>query len=73
MSFEDDDGRESQKQYYLPTVKIKDYVMIDERKFFDQPVKKDLKTLIILEKLAQVTVMITQQDVYYIIPISKIL
>ena len=47
MSFKDDDGRETRKQYYLPTVakKIKDYnVLIDERKFFDQPTKNDLKT-----------------------------
>ena len=48
MSFKDDDGRETRKQYYLPTVakkKKKDYnVMIDERKFFHQPTKNDLKT-----------------------------
>ena len=45
MSFKDDDGRESHKQYYLPTVEIKDFnVMIDERNFFDQPLKIDLKT-----------------------------
>ena len=30
---------------FLPTVEIKDYnVMIDERNFFDQPVKNDLRT-----------------------------
>ena len=40
MSFKDDDGRESHKQYRLPTVKIKDYnAMIDGRNFFDQPIK----------------------------------
>ena len=45
MSFEDDNGRESHKQYYLPTVEIKDYnVMIDGRNFFDQPINNDLKT-----------------------------
>ena len=45
MSLKDDDGRESQKQYYLPTMEIKDYnVMIDGRNFFDQPIKNDLKT-----------------------------
>ena len=44
-SFEDDDGRESQKQYCFPTVEIKDYNgMIDGRNFFDQPIKNDLKT-----------------------------
>ena len=45
LSFKDDDGRESHRQYYLPTVEIKDYdVMIDGRNFFDQPIKNDLKT-----------------------------
>ena len=60
MSFKnDDDGRESHKQYYLPTVEIKYYnVMTDERNFFDQPIKNDLKSL------RWVKVMITQLDVY---------
>ena len=45
MSLKDDDGRESQKQYYLPTMEIKDYnVMFDGRNFFDQPIKNDFKT-----------------------------
>ena len=40
LSFKDDDGRESDKQYYLPAVEIKDYnIMIDRRNFFDQPIK----------------------------------
>ena len=40
LSFKDEDDRESDKKYYLPTVEIKDYnVMIDGRKFFDQPLK----------------------------------
>ena len=60
MSFKnDDDGRESHKQYYLPTVEIKySNVMTDERNFFDQPIKNDLKSL------RWVKVMITQLDVY---------
>ena len=60
MSFkDDDDGRESHKQYYLPTVEIKDYnVMTDERNFFDQPIRNDLKSLRLVK------VMITQLDVY---------
>ena len=60
MSFKDDDGgRESHKQYYLPTVEIKDYnVMTDERNFFDQPIRNDLKSLRLVK------VMITQLDVY---------
>ena len=45
MSFKDDDGRESHKQYYLPTVEIKDYnVMINGINLFDQLIKNDLKT-----------------------------
>ena len=40
LSFKDEDGRESYKKHYLPTVEIKDYnVMIDGRNFFDQPLK----------------------------------
>ena len=45
MTVEDDNGRESLKQYFLPTVEIKDYkVMIDGKFFFHQPIKNDLKT-----------------------------
>ena len=44
MSFKDADGQKGHKQYYLPTVEIKDYnVMIDGRNFFDQPMKDNLK------------------------------
>ena len=40
LSFKDVDGRGYYKQYYLPTVEIKDYnVMIDGRNVFDQPIK----------------------------------
>ena len=45
LSFKHDDGRESHKQYYLPILEIKDYnVMINERSFFDQRIKNDLKS-----------------------------
>ena len=45
MSFEDANGRENHRQYYHPTVEIKDYnVMINGRYLFDQPIKNDLKT-----------------------------
>ena len=45
MSFKDDDVWESHKQYYIPNVEINDYnVMINGKKFFDQPIKNDLKT-----------------------------
>ena len=72
MAVEDDNGRESLKQYFLPPVEIKDYkVMIDGKFFFHQPIKNDLKKRITLERLRQAKVMITQQDVYYIILILK--
>ena len=35
LSFKDEDGRESYKQYYLPTVGIKKY---DGKNLFDQPI-----------------------------------
>ena len=53
LSFKDDDGWESYRQYYVPTVEIKDYnVMIDGGKFFDQPIKIDLKTYDNIRKIA---------------------
>ena len=53
MPFKDDDGQESHRQYYLPTVEIKDYnVVIDGRNFFDQPIKNDLKTYDNIRKIA---------------------
>ena len=39
------DDRTGHSRYYLPTAKVKDYnVMIDRKKFFDQPIKSCLKT-----------------------------
>ena len=65
LLFKNADGRESHKQYYLITLKIKDYnVMIDGRNFPDQPRKNDLKHMITLERLQLVKVMITQLDIY---------
>ena len=53
MSFIDDDTREIHKQYYPPTVEIKDYnYMIDGRTLFDQPIKSDLKTYDNIRKIA---------------------
>ena len=53
LSFEDYDGRESHKQYYLPTVEIKHYnVMIDGRNIFDQPIKNDLKAYDNIRKIS---------------------
>ena len=46
---------------YLPTREIKNYnVMVDGQKFFDQPIRNNLTTQIILVKFQQVKVMIIQ-------------
>ena len=42
LSFENENGRKSHSKYYLRKVEIKDYnVKIDDKNFFDQPVKND--------------------------------
>ena len=63
MSFKDD-GRESYKQYYIPTVEIEDYVVIDGRNFFDQPIKNDLKTFDKIRKILTEQGTIILLDVY---------
>ena len=53
MAFGDNNGRERNKQCYLPTMEIKDYNdMITERNFFNQPIKNDLKTYDSIRKIA---------------------
>ena len=53
LSFDDADDWESHKQYYLPTVEIKDHnVLIDGRNLFDQTIKNDLKTNDSIRKIA---------------------
>ena len=53
LSFENDDDRKVQTEYYLPKVEIKDYnFMIDEKNFFDQPVKSDTRTYDNIRKIA---------------------
>ena len=53
LSFDDADDRESHKQYYLPTVEMKDHnFLIDERNLFDQTIKNDLKTNDSIRKIA---------------------
>ena len=43
----------SNKKYSLPNLEIKDYnVMIDEKNFFDQPIKNDKVTYEIIWKIA---------------------
>ena len=45
LAFENDTQRTSAKGYYLPNVEIKNYnVMINEEKFFDQPIKNNKVT-----------------------------
>ena len=61
MSFENENGRTSHSEYYLPKVEIKDYnAKIDGKNFFDQPINKNTKNMKILEKLLLVKEMITQ-------------
>ena len=49
----DNDWRTSNKRYYIPSVEIKDYnVMIDEKNFFNQPVKNDKVTYENIRKIS---------------------
>ena len=53
MSFENENDRTSQSNYYLPKVEIKNYnVKIDGRNFFDQPVNNNIKTYDDIRKIA---------------------
>ena len=52
LSFENKSGRTSRSTYYLPKVEIKDYVMIDGRNFFDQPLDSMAKTYESIRKIA---------------------
>ena len=53
MSFENENGRTSHSEYYLPKVEIKDYnVQIYSKNFFDQPINNDIKTFENIRKSA---------------------
>ena len=53
LAFENDDGRTSYDEYYLPTVEIKDYnIMINGENFFDQPIKNNKVTYENIRKIA---------------------
>ena len=53
LSFEDGAQRTRYKRYYLPTVEMKNYiVMINEQNFFDQPVRSNLMTYDSIQKIA---------------------
>ena len=44
LSFENEEDRTSFLKYYVPKVEIKDFnVLIDEKSFFDVPVKNKVK------------------------------
>ena len=54
LAFENDDDRASYDQYYLPTVKIKDYnIMINFENFFDQAIKNNKVTYENIRKIAR--------------------
>ena len=44
LSFENENGRTSHSEYYLPKAEAKDYnVKIDDKNVFDQPINNDIK------------------------------
>ena len=53
LSFENEDDRRSNSNYYLQKVEVKDYnVMIDNKNFFNQPINNDFKTCESIRKIA---------------------
>ena len=53
LPFENETDREVHAKYFLPNEEIKDYnVIIDERNFFDQPIKNDFKTYDNIRKIS---------------------
>ena len=53
LAFENDDGRTSHSDYYLPNVEIKDYnIMINGENFSDQPIKNNKVTYENIRKIA---------------------
>ena len=53
LTFENDDDRTSDNQYYLPTAEIKDYnILINGENFFDQPIKNKKVTYDNIRKIA---------------------
>ena len=65
LSYRNIGHRLSYKQYFLPTIEIKDYnVMINGKKFFDQLVKNYLRINDNIQKLKLVQAMIVQIAIY---------
>ena len=52
LSFENTTDKTVHTKYYLPTVEIRDYVMINEQNLFDQRVKSSLRTYDNIQKIA---------------------
>ena len=53
LTFQNDDDRTSDDEYYLSTVEIKDYnIMINGENFFDQPIKNNKVTYENIKKIA---------------------
>ena len=52
LAFENDDNRTSSDLYYLPTIEMKDYNMINGENFFDQPIKNNKVTYENISKIA---------------------
>ena len=72
LPFENEIDREVHTKYYLPTVEIKNYnVIIDRRNFFDQPIKNNFKRYDNIRKISTVKEMFTQLDVNWTITVSR--
>ena len=52
LSFENEGDRKVHREFYLTKVEIKDYtVMIDEKNFFDQSVKNNIRIYCNIQKI----------------------
>ena len=53
LFFENENGRTSHSEYYLPKVEMQDYnVKIDGKHLFDQPINNDVKIYENISKIA---------------------
>ena len=53
LTFNANDNKIGHSRYFLPTEKVEVYnVMIDERNFFDHPIKNDIRTYENIRKIA---------------------
>ena len=72
LSYKNEEGRTSFSKYYIPKVEIKDFnVLIDGKPFFEIPVKNKEE---VYEQIIEISkIMISQQVIYWIMNISKII